>query len=199
MGLGAIVRDQITRRRVLGGGHDVFLGADVRLASGGLIRSRYGGAIRLGDRFRLDHGAMLFSQGGDITVDRDVYVGPYAVLYGTGGLTIGPDTMIAAHVVIPPSNHVFTERDVPIRDQGLTREGVAIGADVWIATHAVVLDGVTIGDGAIIGAGAVVTRDVPPYAIVAGVPAEVRGERRGNQNADQLSQGHLMTSWKEEA
>jgi acetyltransferase-like isoleucine patch superfamily enzyme len=48
---------------------------------------------------------------------------------------------------------------------------VVIGNDVWIGTRAIVLDGVTIGDGAIVGAGAVVTRDVPPYSIVGGVPA----------------------------
>jgi acetyltransferase-like isoleucine patch superfamily enzyme len=177
MGLRTTIRERVVRRRALGDGHNVHLGANVQLAAGSMIRSRYGGVVRLGERCRLDHGAMLFSQGGDITLHRDVYVGPYSVLYGTGGLTIGPDTMIAAHVVIPPSNHVFAERDVPIRTQGLTRKGVVIGADVWIATHAVVLDGVTIGDGAIVGAGAVVTRDVPAYAIVTGVPAEVRGER----------------------
>jgi acetyltransferase-like isoleucine patch superfamily enzyme len=177
MGLRTTIREYSVRRRVLGSSRDVHLGADVQLASGGLVRSRYGGVVRLGDRFRLDHGAMLLSQGGDITIDHDVYVGPYSVLYGTGGLTIGHDTMIAAHVVIPPSNHVFADRANLIRHQGLTREGVVIGADVWIATHAVVLDGVTIGDGAIVAAGAVVTRDVPAYTIAAGVPAEIRGER----------------------
>lgn len=50
---------------------------------------------------------------------------------------------------------------------------VNIGNDVWIATHVIIKDGVTIGDGAIIGAGAVVVKDVPPYAVVGGVPAKV--------------------------
>ena len=48
-----------------------------------------------------------------------------------------------------------------------------IGNDVWIATHVIIKDGITIGDGAIIGAGAVVVKDVPPYAVVGGVPAKV--------------------------
>lgn len=53
------------------------------------------------------------------------------------------------------------------------KRGITIGHDVWIGIRAVIMPGVTVGDGAIIGAGAVVTRDVPPYAIVAGVPAKI--------------------------
>jgi acetyltransferase-like isoleucine patch superfamily enzyme len=50
---------------------------------------------------------------------------------------------------------------------------INIGNDVWIGTRAVILDGVTIGDGAIVGAGSVVTKDIPPYAIVTGIPATI--------------------------
>ena len=55
--------------------------------------------------------------------------------------------------------------------------GVEIGDDVWVGTRAIVLHGVTIGRGAVVAAGAVVTRSVPPYAVVAGVPARVVGFR----------------------
>ena len=54
---------------------------------------------------------------------------------------------------------------------------IRIGNDVWIGAHAVILSGVTIGDGAVVAAGAVVHQDVMPYAIVGGVPARVLGER----------------------
>jgi carbonic anhydrase/acetyltransferase-like protein (isoleucine patch superfamily) len=84
-GLTTSIREHLVRRRMLGDGHNIHLSANVHLAAGSMVRSRYGGVVRLGDRFRLDHGAALFSQGGDITIDRDVCVGPYSVLYGRVG------------------------------------------------------------------------------------------------------------------
>ena len=64
---------------------------------------------------------------------------------------------------ILPENRVVFEHHLPVR----------IGNDVWIGLNAVIMDGVSVGDGAVIGTGAIVTRDVPPYAIVAGVPARI--------------------------
>lgn len=64
----------------------------------------------------------------------------------------------------------------------------SIGNDVWIGTRAIILDGVSIGDGAIIGAGAVVTKDVPPYAIVGGVPAKIIKYRFNDEQINALLQ-----------
>jgi acetyltransferase-like isoleucine patch superfamily enzyme len=68
---------------------------------------------------------------------------------------------------------------------------VIVGNDVWIGTKAVILPGVTVGDGAIIGAGAVVTRNVPPYSIVTGIPAEVKGYRYSPTQIGKM----LKTAW----
>jgi acetyltransferase-like isoleucine patch superfamily enzyme len=115
--------------------------------------------------------AILDAQGGPIAIGERTGVNPFCVLYGAGGLTVGRDGLIAAHTVIIPSNHRFDRRDVPINRQGTRQTGVRVGDDVWIASHCVILDGVTIGDGAVVAAGAVVSRNVAPGDVVGGVPA----------------------------
>jgi len=73
--------------------------------------------------------------------------------------------------------HAYRDRAIPIREQGILTKPVTIGDDVWIGTNAVITPGVHIGHGAVVGANAVVTKDVEPYAIVGGVPAQVIGFR----------------------
>ena len=94
-------------------------------------------------------------------------------------VVIGDDCLLAPYATVIGSNHAVS-RDFPIRDQpwDMRKCGVRIGNDVWIGAHAVVLPGVQIGDGAVIGAGAVVTHDIPAYAIVTGVPAQVKSYRK---------------------
>jgi maltose O-acetyltransferase len=89
-------------------------------------------------------------------------------------LKVGRDVMMGPFVFIAGENHNFSSREIPMRLQGYKKyPPVRIGDDVWIGTRAIILPGITIGKGAIIGAGAVVTKDVPPYAICAGNPARV--------------------------
>ncbi len=82
--------------------------------------------------------------------------------------------MMGPEVIVLTQHHKFDRLDIPMRQQGhKPYEPVIIGDDVWIGIRAIILPGVKIGKGAIIGAGAVVTKDVPEYAIVGGVPARV--------------------------
>ena len=92
-----------------------------------------------------------------------------------GPLKICDNVMMGPEVVILSSGHRFDRTDMPMCRQGNVRfcNSTLIFNDVWIGTRVIIMPGVKIGEGAIIGAGAVVTKDVPPYAIVGGVPAKV--------------------------
>ena len=89
-------------------------------------------------------------------------------------LSLGDDVIMGPDVVIMSSSHAFTKTDIPINRQGASsRRPVIIGNDVWIGTRVIILPGVKVGDKAIIGAGSVVTKNVPPFAIVGGSPAKL--------------------------
>jgi len=139
----------------------------------------FGGRILISKGVSLSEGVIITPYGGSIEIEPNTYIGPYCVLYGHGGLTIGRNTMIGAHTVIVPANHGFGAVDVPMNRQPLTQKGISIGEDVWIGSGCRVLDGVRIGNGAVIGAGSVVSRDIDAYAIAYGAPAVVARSRRG--------------------
>lgn len=115
---------------------------------------------------------MLLPYGGFIRMGDDCSDNPFTILYGHGGLAIGSQVRIAAHSVIVPANHNFSDPARPIRQQGLTMQGV------WIGSHVTILDGVRIGSGSVIAAGSVVTHDVESISITGGMPARLL-KRRG--------------------
>ena len=115
-----------------------------------------------------------------VTLGDDSGIGINAKIYGT--CHIGRCVMMGTDVTIITRNHCFERTDVPMMEQGFEAElPVCIGDDVWIGDRVLILPGVHIGNGCIIAAGAVVTKDVPDYAIAAGVPAQVIRMRRRNE------------------
>jgi acetyltransferase-like isoleucine patch superfamily enzyme len=88
-------------------------------------------------------------------------------------ITIGDDCIFADSVQLYDHDHLYEDLSKPIKSQGYSLGSIVVGNDVWLGARVIVLKGVTIGDGAIVAAGAVVTRNIPPYAIAGGVPAKV--------------------------
>ena len=126
-------------------------------------------------------GAYLACNRGRISIGKDGFIGPYCTFYGNGELLIGDYALIAAHTCIATSNHNFDSL-MPIAHQQIIYAPVIIEDDVWIGLNATILSGVHIGRGAVVGAGAVVTHDVAPFTIVAGVPATIIGKREKHSN-----------------
>jgi len=131
------------------------------------------GAIEIAPECELGPGVELNPWGGSIRIGRHVFLGPYVVIYGHGGVEIGEQTLIAAHSCVFSSNHTIPDRSRLIRNEPDILLPVKIGRDVWLGSGVKVLGGVTIGDGCIVGAGAVVTSDLPPFCIATGVPARI--------------------------
>ena len=107
-----------------------------------------------------------------IVIGEHCTIGDSAFLDGRSGLTMGNAVNLGSHVSIYTREH-----DVNSAEFAETGGPVVLGDRAWVSSHAIILPGVTVGEGAVVAAGAVVTNDVPPFAIVGGVPAKVIGER----------------------
>lgn len=86
---------------------------------------------------------------------------------------IGDRVLMGPEVMIFTTNHIWDEHELTYVGKGLTYKSVIIEDDVWLGARSIILQGVTIGKGATVAAGSVVTKNVPPYSVVAGVPAKV--------------------------
>lgn len=124
----------------------------------------------VGDTVKLRMPMMVYDPK-NFTIGNEVDIGENCHIRANGGVRLGNRVLIASHVVITSRGH---PKALP--RYGVTEDGpVSIADDVWIGAGAIILPGVSIGEGSIVGAGAVVTRDVPPYTVVGGVPARPIG------------------------
>lgn len=107
-----------------------------------------------------------------LIIGHNTNIGRNAHLDSRGGLTIGDNVNISDDVAIWTAEH-----DIQSPDFVMTTAPVLIGARVWLCFRSTVLPGVTVGEGCVVATGAVVTKDVPPCSVVAGIPAKVIGKR----------------------
>lgn len=122
-----------------------------------------------GKNVNIERGAVISSK---LSIGSNSGVGIDCIC--NGEVHIGEDVMMGPECVIFSRNHRFDRVDIPMRLQGYTSpEPCVIGNDVWIGRRVMIMPGCKIGNGVIIAAGAVVTKDVPDYAVVGGVPARV--------------------------
>lgn len=122
----------------------------------------------------VDKGFSLFPPfytdfGKNIHLGKNVFINAGCCFQDQGGIEIGDNSLIGHQCVLATLNH----DPVPEKRAGMIAKRIVIGKNVWIGSHATILPGVHIGDGAIVAAGAVVTKDVPSRAVVAGVPAKI--------------------------
>ena len=109
---------------------------------------------------------------GDVTIGDYTRIGLHSTVIGP--VSIGSHVNMAQGITVSALNHNFSDGGKRIDQQGITTRQIIIEDDVWIGANATVLAGVKIGNHSVIAAGAVVTKDIPPHSLAAGVPATVK-------------------------
>jgi len=113
-------------------------------------------------------------KGNAIKVGEKLHLSENTIIDISGGIEFGDMVTVSEGAKIYTHRHGIDDRERYWRDQPIVFHKLIIGDDVWVGANSIILSGVTeIGKGAIIGAGAVVTKEIPPYAVVAGVPARI--------------------------
>jgi len=165
--------------RVLHARH-VRAGRDLNLEEGAQIMGLSRRGIVFGDRVTVGRGAMISptglfggEPGEGLVVGDNSNIGHYAVVGCSGFISIGARVLMGPHVCLIAENHEMGDAARPIKDQGVRRAPITIEDDVWLGAGAIVVAGVTVGRGSVVAAGAVVTDDVAPGSVVAGVPGRL--------------------------
>jgi acetyltransferase-like isoleucine patch superfamily enzyme len=156
--------------------------------------------IHIGDNSLVMHGAVLHVYNfrglprAGIRIGNNCLIGEYTVIRGQGGVTIGNRVYTSPFTQILAVNHVFEDPRKSFVQQGITAQGIHIEDDVWVGAGAVITDGVRIGKGAVVAAGAVVTQDVPPHTVMAGVPARPIRKIEGAKSAKPRGEVYSQTA-----
>lgn len=129
--------------------------------------------IDIGDNVFVGRNTIIYCQNGDVEIGDNANIGSNCQIFSARKVEIGKNVLIAAYTYLVGGGHIYEDTELPIIEQGRTASGIKIGDNVWLGASVKVLDGVTIGEGAIIAAGAVVTGDIPPFAIAGGIPAKI--------------------------
>ena len=129
--------------------------------------------IHLGRWSWIGHGTKLRAHEGEVRIGAKSVLGQECTISAYQHVSIGRECIVADRVMLIDFDHGMVEVERPIREQGIYKRDVRIGHNVWVGYGAAFLRGVTVGDNSVVGTYAVVTKDVPANAVVAGVPARI--------------------------
>lgn len=168
----SFLRGYILRFRLL-----LFYGKNVNarnLRVGGRIKLvRLHGGLRIGTKVLLEQGRIMIGNGGLLRIGNNSLLNHGYVVSVLSEVWIGDNVLIGEYVSIRDNDHIYSSRKVPISTQGMKSDKIKIENDVWIGRGVLITSGVTIGEGSIVAGNSVVTKNVPPYSVVGGVPAKL--------------------------
>ena len=160
------------RVRITHAGH-IYCGRNVKFEEGAEIHGLCKEGLHFGDFVTIGRGVMIrpssyygIDLGMGLRIGDHSSIGPHAYVGCSGLITIGKNVMFGPKCSLFAENHVFQDKDITIKSQGVSQKGITIEDDCWIGSNVVILDGVRIGKGSVIAAGTIVTRDIPAGSIV---------------------------------
>ncbi|ASU33668.1 acyltransferase [Mucilaginibacter xinganensis] len=175
----------VGRRVKVKHGYKITAGKNLILEDNVSINALSENGITLGDNVSIARDSILFCtgviayRGKGITIGDRTGISARAYLAGQGGITIGTDVIMGPNVQIFSENHDFSDVNLTIKEQGVTKQPVVIGNNCWLGGGTSILSGVTIGDGCVVAAGSVVNKSFPANSVIGGVPAKLIKNREG--------------------
>ena len=157
-------------------GRNVVIDDNVMLDAKGLDNE----GITLENEVFIGRNTILSCKGGDIVLEERANFGFNCYVFSSNRVIVGRDTLVAAYCyIVGGGNYHLINKEIPINQQVdfEGKGGITLKGDIWLGSHSVILDGVTIGQGSVVAAGSMVNKDVGEMVIVAGTPAQVLKER----------------------
>ena len=144
------------------------------------VDGRYSLGFVFGNNFTLrdmslisSYSAKGYDFSGKLTIGNNVGISEFAYIQVRGDVSIGDNVIVGPRFNLISENHVFIDKNIPIKEQGVNRIGVNIEENVWIGASVTILDGVHISKNSIVAAGSVVTKSFPSNVIIGGIPAKI--------------------------
>lgn len=166
--------------------HMISLGKSTIIGNNVTINALSANGVLIGDNVTIHDNTIIEctgvirNLGVGLIIGNNVGIAQNCFIQVRGNVSIGNNVIFGPGVSIFSENHVYDDPETPISFQGVSRMGVAIEDGAWLGTHSIILDGVSIGNNSVVAAGSIVTKNVPPFSIVAGVPAKIIKLRKVN-------------------
>ncbi|WP_047549309.1 acyltransferase [Psychroserpens sp. Hel_I_66] len=133
----------------------------------------FGNVVKIGAFSTISTTSHLSKYGIGLEIGNNSAVGEYSYFGCSGGIKIGNDVIMGQYISFHSENHIFSNTNQLIREQGVTSIGIELGNNIWVGSKATFLDGCKIGDNSVVAAGSVVKDVFPPNVVIGGVPAKI--------------------------
>ncbi len=155
--------------------HKIHLGNNIVVDDNCVLDAKGDGneGIFIEDGVFIGRNTILSCKDGDIIIAKGANISFNCEIFSANTVRVGENVQVAAYAYLNGGDHGFDRTDIAVLQQKRIGRGLVVGDNVWVGAHVIVLDGVTVGRDAIIAAGAVVNKDLPPFSIAGGLPAQV--------------------------